>query len=59
VILATLVTLLVSTRLPNWRPQLYDPEVSRGKVLVGLADCPDDARLKLTERLRRDFTAPS
>lgn len=58
-ILATLVTLLVSTRLPNWRPQLYDPEVSRGKILVGLTDCPDDARPKLTERLRQDFTPPS
>jgi len=55
-ILATLVTLLVSTHLPHWRPQLYDPEVSRGKILVGLADCPDDARPKLQEILRQDST---
>ena len=25
-IVATLITLLVSTRLPNWKPALYDPE---------------------------------
>jgi hypothetical protein len=37
-ILATLLTLLVSTRLPDWRKQVYDPEVSNGRILVGVVD---------------------
>jgi hypothetical protein len=37
-ILAAVITLLVTARLPNWKPKLYDPEVTDGKILVGVAD---------------------
>jgi hypothetical protein len=39
-ILAAVITLLVTARLPNWKPKLYDPEVSDGKILVGVEDPP-------------------
>jgi hypothetical protein len=35
-IVATVVSLLVSAKLPRRRPALYDPEVSNGRILVGL-----------------------
>lgn len=35
-ILATVATLLVTGRLVRRRPALYDPEVSNGKILVGV-----------------------
>jgi ActD protein len=37
-IVATVVTLLVTAKLPGRRPALYDPEVSNGRILVGVAD---------------------
>jgi Protein of unknown function (DUF3341) len=37
-ILAAVITLLVTARLPNWKPKLYDPEVTDGKILVGVAN---------------------
>ncbi len=39
-ILATLVTFLITARLPNYRKRLYDPEISDGKILIGVA-APD------------------
>ena len=41
-ILATVLTLLVTARLPGRRPALYDPEIVDGKILVGV-DNPQDA----------------
>jgi hypothetical protein len=35
-ILAAVLTLLVSARLPGRRPALYDPEIMDGKILVGV-----------------------
>lgn len=35
-IIATVVTLIVTSGLGRRRPALYDPEVSNGKILVGL-----------------------
>jgi len=35
-VLATVITLLVTAKLPRRRPQLYDPAVSEGQILVGL-----------------------
>jgi hypothetical protein len=35
-ILATVGTLLVTTRLPRRQPNLYDTEIADGKILVGL-----------------------
>ncbi len=40
-ILATVVTLFITAKLPNTGPRLYDPEVSDGYILVGLEDPPD------------------
>ena len=52
-IVATVITLLVSARLPNWNPALYEPEVSHGKVLIGVVDPADEARADIENRLRR------
>jgi hypothetical protein len=35
-ILAAVLTLLVTARLPGRRPALYDPEIMDGKILVGV-----------------------
>jgi hypothetical protein len=51
-VLATVVTLLVTTKLPNWRSKLYDPEVSNGKIMIAVLDPTDDARMDLEKRLR-------
>ena len=37
-ILATVLTLLVTAKLPSRVPPLYDPEVTDGKILVGVVD---------------------
>ena len=50
-ILATVITLAVSARIPNLRSQLYDPAVSDGKILVGVVDLPDCAREDLEKKL--------
>ncbi|HEX4001567.1 MAG TPA: quinol:electron acceptor oxidoreductase subunit ActD [Candidatus Acidoferrales bacterium] len=52
-IIATLITLLVGSGLPNWKPKLYDPEVSHGKVLIGVVEPSDASRADLEGRLRR------
>jgi len=36
-VLATVVTLLVSAGLPGRLPEMYDPAVSDGKILIGVA----------------------
>jgi hypothetical protein len=51
VIIATLLTVLITARLPNWRRQFYDPEVSDGKILVGVIDTPEDARAGVERKL--------
>ena len=35
-ILATVVTLLITAKIPRGQPRLYDPAVSEGQILVGL-----------------------
>jgi hypothetical protein len=52
-ILATLLTLFVSAPLPAWRRQLYDPEISTGKILVGVVNPPETSRVELEGRLRK------
>jgi hypothetical protein len=50
-IVATVATLVVTARLG--RPSaLYDPEVSDGKILVGIEDPPDSAIPKVEAALR-------
>ena len=51
-VLTTIVVLLVTTRLPNWKARLYDPEVSQGKILIGVIDPSAEARSDLERRLR-------
>lgn len=41
-ILATVVTLFVSAKLPKRLPALYDPEVSDGYILVGVQEPASD-----------------
>jgi len=48
-VVTTVVTLLVTARLPRRRPRLYDPAVSDGLILVGVAD-PRDAPLERLEQ---------
>ena len=50
-VLATLITVLITARLPNWRRQLYDPEVSNGKILVGVIDAPEVSRAGVEKKL--------
>src|SRR5262245_58772576 len=42
-IIAAVVTLLVTAGLLNWKPKLYDPEVSDGKILVGVENPRGDS----------------
>lgn len=51
-VIATVITLLITTALPNWGAKLYDPEISNGKILVGVLDPSDSARADLDNRLR-------
>jgi hypothetical protein len=51
-VITTVVALLVTTRLPNWGAKLYDPEISNGKILVGVLDPSQDAQAALGDRLR-------
>jgi hypothetical protein len=53
VTVTTLITLLIGSRLPNWKSKLYDPQVSHGKILIGVVDPPGEARADLEQRLRR------
>lgn len=52
-ILATGITLLVTAGIPSRQATLYDPEVSDGKILVGVQN-PPDASL---EELQRALSA--
>ena len=51
-ILTTVVTLLVTARLPHFGPRLSDPEIWHGKILVGVTDPPEKARPELEKQLR-------
>lgn len=52
-ILTTLVTLLITARIPDWRGRkLYDPAISNGKILIGIVNPPEQARGELEKRLR-------
>ena len=48
-ILATVLTLFVTAKLPGRLPKLYDPEVTNGKILVGVEN-PAAATLPALER---------
>ncbi len=46
-ILATVFTLLISARIPNWRKQLYDREISDGMILVGATNLSEASRIEV------------
>jgi len=48
-IVATVVSLLIMTELPNIRSRVYDPEVSQGKILVAVEN-PAQADLANLEK---------
>jgi hypothetical protein len=47
-ILATVVSLFVTTGLPTTESRVYDPEVSQGKILVAVEGPADDALVERT-----------
>jgi hypothetical protein len=47
-VFATVLTLMKTARLPGRLPKFYDPEISRGKILVGVGQI-DGARLPTVE----------
>jgi hypothetical protein len=50
-ILTTFITLLRGARLPNFKGVIKDPEVWLGKILVGVADPPENSRQALEKCL--------
>jgi hypothetical protein len=51
-VMTTVITLLITARLARRRPTPYDPEISHGKILIGVVDPSDAARADLERRLR-------
>jgi hypothetical protein len=52
-ILTTLLVLLIGAGLPNFKEVLTDPEVGKGKILVGVVDPPENSRQELERRLQQ------
>jgi hypothetical protein len=52
-ILATVVTLLITAKIPGREPTLYDPEVTDGKILVGV----ENPRAATVDQLERALLA--
>ena len=50
-IVTTIVAFVVATGLPNYRERLYDPEVTNGKILVGISKLESDCRAELEQLL--------
>jgi len=51
-ILATVITLFVTAKIPSREPKMYDAEVSDGKILVGV-EKPSDQSVAAIERALR------
>ena len=51
-ILATVITLFITAKLPRRLPQLYDPEVTSGYILVGVQQPAADMVEPMSEALR-------
>lgn len=52
-VITTVITLLITARLARKRPAPYDPEISHGKILIGVMDPSDAARADLERSLRQ------
>jgi hypothetical protein len=50
-IAATLVNLFIGAGLPNFKGRITDPEIGAGKILVGVADPPENSLPELERRL--------
>jgi len=51
-ILATVITLFITAKIPAGEPKLYDPDVADGKILVGVEN-PRDASVAAIEQALR------
>ena len=52
VVAASVITLIVTAIIPNLKEKFYDPEISNGKILIGVMDPSASARADLEKRLR-------
>src|SRR5215831_1812562 len=52
VVFASVITLLITARLPGRVPEIYDPEIAEGKILIGVADVRDSAAPEVERALR-------
>ena len=50
-IVTTIVTFLIGVGLPNFKKRLYDPEVTNGKILVGVTDPDRECGAELKQQL--------
>jgi hypothetical protein len=48
-ILATVITLFIAAKIPTREPKMYDPEVTEGKILVGVEN-PSEGSVSAIER---------
>jgi hypothetical protein len=53
-IVTTILAVVISTGLPNYEKRLYDPEVTNGKILVGLSEIDSNCRAELEQLLYHD-----
>jgi Protein of unknown function (DUF3341) len=52
-ILTTIVAFVIESGLPNYKKRLYDPEVTNGKILVGVSELDANCRVELEQLLYR------
>jgi hypothetical protein len=52
VVFASVITLLVTARLPGRMPKMYDPEIADGKILIGVAGAREAATPDVERALR-------
>jgi hypothetical protein len=50
-VFASVITLLVTGRIPGRMPRLYDPEVSNGRILIGVAEPVDAVKVETALRI--------
>ena len=51
-IVTTVVTLLVTARIPDWRRHASDPAIGEGKILIGVVNPPEGSQDEIRQRLR-------
>lgn len=52
VVVASVITLIVTAIVPNLKEKFYDSEVSRGKILIGVMDPSGSSRSDIERSLR-------